>query len=178
MLQGLVRRLQGVRLTRRSLIRMAVAILGSFVLISGIVTIVFPPPLTDRAFRVAQRQGPGEAERFLISALRERPEDADGWITLARLRSSVLRSDAAVPPEVILPDGLEFDPEKLPRRSGSSTELRPAEFDAFLATSPVVFDSSISSADLVRRPFSILWRMLILQPKHTVLSLGVPSCEN
>jgi len=138
MLERLRRRLERVRLTRASLIRMGLAIFGGFIALSFALSVALPPPsLAERATSIYLEEGPGEGERRLVEYLTERPEDRETWIVLARLRSWA--RDGLSP---VLRDLEEYFRDARRRVSlpdhRAGGHLDDAEFDRFLASCRVV----------------------------------------
>jgi hypothetical protein len=138
MLDRLRKRLERVRLTRASLIRMALAILGAAIALSILISALRPAPsLGERAFRVYWEHGPAEGERRLVEHLRENPEDRETWLELARLRSWAIEGAPLGMPE---PDESVSDMRRLPAMLPGmrAPYLGDEEFDEFLASCRVI----------------------------------------
>lgn len=138
MLVRLRRRLERVRLTRASLIRMALGIFGACFAIAAILSAFLPGPSFDeRATAIYLERGPREGERILVEHLREHPEDRGAWLVLVKKRAQTrygLVPKVPKLPELFRepsrPRSLEFHEPGL--------HLDDADFDALLATCRVI----------------------------------------
>jgi len=138
MYERLRRRLERVRLTRASLVRMAFAIFGGFIAVAVILSALRPAPsLGARALSIYLQHGPADGERRLVEHLRESPEDGETWLELAQLRTWAAEG---VLPWIPEPEESVSDTRRLPPNPSveSGTYLSDAEFDAFLASCPII----------------------------------------
>ena len=86
MKDALIRRLERVRLTRESLIKMALGIFASFILLSVIFSALgWGQDVVERAKRAMVDRGRHAAEKILVEALRQDPSDEEAWRALAAI---------------------------------------------------------------------------------------------
>lgn len=140
MIREVRRYLERLRLTRRSLIKMAAAIFGAFVVLSiGISWILPTGTLRERAVRTYYVDGPEAGERALVEHLESHPDDAEGWLELARKRAAMRAGSLFLGPT---PDFEELMRSGELVRTVEDEDRTPflddAAFDRLLSSCPVL----------------------------------------
>lgn len=141
MLDRALQYLRGVRLTRRSLVKMALTIFSGFVVLSLVAPLLSSPSLDEEDLLLSYLfQGFSVGESVLVEHLRENPDDADRWILLAKFRGRLVGMIAQA--QSGMPEQFTTDGVPVPQFDRHAERFQPylsdAEFRQFLAECAVV----------------------------------------